>query len=386
MSDVQRDTVLFLGAGFSAAAGLPVMAQFTKDSREDYKTIKGHDEAGRKLAAGMLRKAAETYYAFQRTCQKSPTLTTADSENLETIFCIAEAMHESGINSVRINDRVVSTDELSRQIALWLWKVYQQAPWRNRDRVSDAALYRSFFRVCGDAGLWDRTTVVSMNYDLVFETFAWEHGRPCHLSLANESAQPLGDFGNGQYVSWGSAHGARCIPICKLHGSVNFFDGTGDSLNVAACVGPQQGGIGKSFRFGDAPAVFALDWIAYINQRRPTLDYVPAIIPPTYAKLQRRPWLREMWRAAFDAISNARNLIFVGYSLPLTDGFIRALFHGAFATAETSRLEHVYVIDPGDHATYRNLFGTRLQDTGSMRLSEAVGSGLLQEIAAQCVT
>src|SRR5690606_29542123 len=105
-----------------------------EQSRIDYQAIRRHYELKNRKAAPMLVTAAETFYAFRELCRRSPTLSETDAGNLETLFCIAEAMQESGVDSVRLDDVDVEMKFLIQQIQLWLWKVYQQAPWRNHTR------------------------------------------------------------------------------------------------------------------------------------------------------------------------------------------------------------------------------------------------------------
>lgn len=51
-----------------------------------------------------------------------------------------------------------------------------------------------------------------------------------------------------------------------------------------------------------------------------------------------------IWKGAFDAIKDATIILFIGYSFPETDGFIRSLFQSAAIYWENSPVVHV--IDP----------------------------------------
>jgi len=53
------------------------------------------------------------------------------------------------------------------------------------------------------------------------------------------------------------------------------------------------------------------------------------IIPPEYTKRFDAGLFRDIWDEAFRAIARARNLVFVGYSLPMTDAHATALFRAA---------------------------------------------------------
>jgi hypothetical protein len=50
------------------------------------------------------------------------------------------------------------------------------------------------------------------------------------------------------------------------------------------------------------------------------------LIPPEYVKRFETGVFRDLWNHAFRAIARADNLVFIGYSLPVTDAHATALF------------------------------------------------------------
>lgn len=116
----QRDIVLFLGAGFSFDAGLPVMSAFGRHSRDDYDGLANHASKNERHAAKMLVEAADIFYAFQDVCRRSPTVTSEDVENLETVFCIAEAMNEARLSTIPLKGKNYPLDQVIEKIRLWL--------------------------------------------------------------------------------------------------------------------------------------------------------------------------------------------------------------------------------------------------------------------------
>jgi anaerobic selenocysteine-containing dehydrogenase len=85
----------------------------------------------------------------------------------------------------------------------------------------------------------------------------------------------------------------------------------------------------------------------------------PAIVPPSYAKLHQRPWLSQTWGMAAAALGSAKTVIFIGYSLPRTDGALRALLVGSrILAASSARRQRVVVIDTSRRvrAEYRKLY------------------------------
>jgi len=128
-SSTEFDTVIFLGAGFSRDAGLPVMSEFGQKSRTDNRGLWEHASAQYatnkfRYAASMLVDAAEVFKRFQQFCRASPMLRDNDVDNVETVFCIAEAMFEANVKSIEFDDQEYAIEELIRQIQLWLWKAF----------------------------------------------------------------------------------------------------------------------------------------------------------------------------------------------------------------------------------------------------------------------
>jgi len=95
---VERDIVFFLGAGFSADAGLPTMENFGEASESELTALRKLD----RYATPLLRTAGVHFEAFREHCseylRKTSSTTNAHTQkigNLETLFCIAEILLEA---------------------------------------------------------------------------------------------------------------------------------------------------------------------------------------------------------------------------------------------------------------------------------------------------
>jgi hypothetical protein len=388
----KRDIVIFIGAGFSFDAGLPVMSDFGAKSREDYDTLAKHAAKNERQAAQMFVEAADVFYDFQNACRRSPTLTSEDVGNLETVFCIAEAMKEAGLKAITLQDKVCTLDKLIEKIQLWLWKIYQQCPLLNPKRKTQEDTYIDFFGLFSELGIWNRTTAISMNYDLIFEYMSWKNNTPCAYPFHKlQDAVNSIRVGNGlrTFVHLNHDDLYRNSVLCKLHGSVNFFEYSSNSENQELCnsklfVTNDLGGdksIGDSGPFKNKPAIFAVDAISEIRKKYGQ-SLTPAIIPPTYAKLVGKIWLREIWNYALNALSEANTILFIGYSMPPTDGFMNALIHAAFATRKRINSPNIFVIDPNPqvHQNYSKLFGASYRDIGHHTLEWALKTGVLNQV------
>ena len=403
-----RDIVIFLGAGFSADAGLPTLDKFGKFSDAEYKKLCDENKGG-KHAYEMLKEAGRTFKSFKHYCARTLDANTSvggvrPADNMETLFCIAESMREAQFNpsfglfpdspeAVAPSGEPIEvpSEHLLGQIQLWLWQVFNGLPALDPQRA--VALewrelqYERFLRLLNLDGLRTTTTIVTTNYDLVVEYYSWavEMGVGCsyplryhwdYTPLQAADNEPSGGLPIGFTESW--QHEPNSLILCKLHGSVNFFEsGTAGLGKLGICddLVSSDEYVGKSYvpvyeppkgsasmikgkKLRERPAILALDAIWSLKQRYGQ-SLAPAIIPPTYAKLQGQPWIRRIWSKAFQAIRDARLILFIGYSLPASDGFMRAMFQGALAARNGNRPE-VFLIDPEGEKTkcrYEEVFG-----------------------------
>jgi len=387
----ERDIVLFLGAGFSQDAGLPVMSEFGQKSRTDNRGLWEHASAQYatnhfRYAAPMLVDAAEVFKRFQQFCRASPTLRDNDVDNMETVFCIAEAMFEANLKSIEFGDEEWAIEELIRQIQLWLWKAFQVCPpldQKRRDEIHTESYVR-FFKSLSQLELSSRLAVITTNYDLIFEYLSWKNEMPSYYPLEEFESISISIGGDAEpfaYLNSQDDKNTKGPLLCKLHGSINYFQGNSNDnrLYVANLLGGGKR-IGNSgdIYWKDKPAIFAVDSIWCIRNKYGS-GLTPAIIPPTYAKLTQQHWLRNIWNTALNVLSNAKKIIFIGYSMPDSDGFMRALMHSALAiraSNKNSMPPQVFVIDSSEetHRRHQKLFHEIYKPLQPLPFSEATKS------------
>lgn len=375
MNNLDRDIVLFLGAGFSKNADLPTMAEFGAESKRDDSDLRRLD----RYAVPLLVSAADTFLGFQKILEND--LSIKQVNNMETIFCIAEAIQESGIENIEINGNLKEIAKLIEEIRLWLWKVYQQYPPENPKRTTDIKVLENFFRIIKNLKIQDKITVLSTNYDLVYEYCSYQSEIPCAYPLFWDTDFRAG-FGHTQFISQFDESEGKTL-VCKLHGSVNFFENSTENkerLSIVSDLGNEQA-IGKSGKWNNRPALFAVDSIWNIRNKYGN-GYVPAIIPPTYAKLRGYSWLREIWKVAFEAVKNANKIIFIGYSFPESDGFIQAFFRGALAMRKNNLKPEINLIDPQKkiHRRYKKYFKSNFKQNNPLFLKDAINEGAIYDL------
>jgi hypothetical protein len=196
-----------------------------------------------------------------------------------------------------------------------------------------------------------RTTVITLNYDTVIETaietMKIRTMRPS-ISAPKFMGGAVQDHVRAEDllrdrppVPW-VVEGGRHAPVpamrlLKLHGSIDWWWVPGDVSGMSLAREGTYGAIG-------APQRLAED---LRDQHLPGRERF--IIPPLATKsvYYRNPLTRQLWREAYEAISQAPRLTLIGYSLPTTDFVIAGMIRSGLAEREV-RLEVVdkYPDDP----------------------------------------
>ena len=371
---VSGDTVLFLGAGFSADACLPVLSDFARAADLADSDLVGFAESDppKRLMARELVAAARSYERFRDACLESGAVSESDAGNIETVFCLAEALREVGYPQFELEGTPRPMKDIVADIELWIWKTYHRLPFFDRKKNPRGDTYATFFDLLRTHGLAERTTFITTNYDVVFEWTAWDAGFASEYPISR--SVPL-NAGTGTERFVAPVHPSRTsLPLFKLHGSINYFVEGPESGRVSVSANLSDGNlIGLSQLPIGCPAVVAVDVLADLRGRSGADGLRPAIIPPSYGKLAVCPWQQEIWRGAFDALRTARYLVFIGYSFPLTDGPIRALMSGSLATRPKQGMPQVFVIDGKEtvHENFRKFFPGLVQDTDPAYLADA---------------
>jgi len=385
------------------------MPGFGAFSEEEYRKL--YEEGQSKRAFPLLISAGQVFRSFQRYCREAlPYRERVENDptaNMETLFCIAEAMDEAGYepafpllprdpaSSRALEDRVqLTTGFLLSQIQMWLWEVYINLPPLDRKRRQDlkdhVPAYERFLQLLNKYAFRTRVTVLTTNYDILFEFFSWavEGGHSCayplrhhwdHMDIEACEEQAAPYHGNVGYIhEW--EHEPDALLVCKLHGSANFFElKTDGGARLAICtdmattddkvgnsgippIPRPQGSRIDARKCNERPAILAQDAIWSLRKRFGD-SLVPAIVPPTYAKLKGQPWIRRIWGSAFRAISTAKVILFIGYSFPPSDGFMRAMFQAALAArGKRSQPEvHLFDANPGHNADENRVYQEELE-------------------------
>lgn len=181
----------------------------------------------------------------------------------------------------------------------------------------------------------EETSLISLNYDLLLDNALKKSGLAPDYCL--DFLDVAGLSGSAMTLGGPPSHGG--IKLFKLHGSLNW---------------------------GYCPScfttVFTRDQKVSRSEVCPTCDGLLSalIVPPTPMKVPPSPFLSALWKKAEWELSQAKEIVFIGYSLSDADANIRyLLFRGFFSY--TPKVTVVLKQDPPDYESpvvgrYHRLF------------------------------
>lgn len=267
---MKKRVLYFLGAGFSAPLGLPVMSNFISKSTDQYLTDPEQYKYVKRVIDHIARLSrAKNYFE-------------ADMHNIEEVMSILDIEEKCGkegftkdfkdylIGVIRHYTPEIKTHFVNNN--QWYRSLVSENTTANRyadfvlSLFNVAYLFYSNNRIDGHAVPSNNKqdySVITMNYDIVLESLAAASFPHLNLQFKSDPLPDPMDWSSGPYL----AH---------LHGSIE----TG------------------------------------------------VIIPPTSSK-SHDPEIREAWKLGYQLLSTADEIRFIGYSLPVTDAYVRYLLKSA---------------------------------------------------------
>ena len=328
-------TVFIMGAGTSKCAGAPLMADFL-------------DRAERLLQSDSVKEVADEFQqVFDAIGQLQAVHSKAqlDIKNVEavlTTFEMAKTLGKfPGYNSEEIESLIKATKTL-------IFKTLENTikfPINNKGKISPPTPHHDFAdllsRLLQEATPKQSVSIITFNYDILFDFALFFKGMSFNYGL---------DFDKNN----------DSIRLLKLHGSINWI------LNK-----PQNQIL--PWRLEDYFRDYSNEaWEKVSSVPIPIgsflekyedlhLDFEPepVLIPPTWNKAFYHEKLSSVWKQAALELSQAENIIVIGYSLPETDGFFRSLY--AIGTIGAKPLKRFWVFDPDKSgkvkARFKDLLG-----------------------------
>lgn len=286
-----RDTVYFIGAGFSAGLGYPLTKTLLIDTWE-----KLPDES-RDQITRIIEFHHPSFNAVRRT-------TFPDIEQLLTEMAVNDDLFDASrpvegrFTKEQLRD---SRETLLFTIASWFHELYKSA----KKTVWLSGVVTKLRH--------EKAAIVSFNWDLVLDQLLFK-----------------GEVDSNRYgLSKTFADGPVLL---KPHGSLNWYEGTQleyvkdlkhieifHNKNPNKCVHAFLRPRGVKSKTGKR--------------------YTPFIIPPTYLKDFTRPISKRLWQNCTDVLSTPRRLVFLGYSLPAADLHAQFIFRCGFHNQIEGRIK-----------------------------------------------
>jgi hypothetical protein len=173
-------------------------------------------------------------------------------------------------------------------------------------------------------------SVITTNYDMMAECCLKQIG--CQLRLPGEWSPitPPQFSGDSVYLD---TTDSNSVLLCKLHGSLNWYS---DS-KIEGRLMVENGGYRKRLLEPQAEL-----FLPQISPLEPPSE--PIIVPPTFFKMQTDSWFQDIWSSAGEMLRKADKLVFIGYSFPDSDVYMRYFL--AANLYENVDLRSIDIVDP----------------------------------------
>ena len=214
----------------------------------------------------------------------------------------------------------------------------------------------------------DRVSVITTNWDVLFDHAlkrAIENTRPEKLSVVDYCCYVSSWDANDDTIKPGLlavGYGGYNIKLLKLHGSMNWFQ----------CPLCQR----MYVRFGEEIAIMKAAYCRHCrkNYGMPDISSIKLqsnLLLPTYLKNLSNIQIKLVWQNAAIELSEAKRIVFIGYSLPSADFEIRQLLARMIrpdAEIQVVLYPHSSSVE-AEAERYKNFFGSRVTERDIFRLT-----------------
>ena len=279
--------------------------------------------------------------AFQQTSSR----TQLDFKNLEDVFSLLAMARELGDK-----DAIALYDQFTEVMFETLETEIQIGPIGGNEWVDSAYLhFANGINSSNDMreaecrpGTFKRDAIISFNYDFLLDAALGHRSIAFSYGMKEVAVKEFGYY--------------------KLHGSMNWAYHPDCSGGRHIQVFNPGDAIKKGELTGEVRRTALYAELVKAKCRNSGCSYAsvlkPVFIPPTWAKSPLGGEIQAMWNRAVLEVSEAEQLIVIGYSLPRTDTFFRYLL--ALGLKNNTRLRRVLLVNSGlDERlldAYRELF------------------------------
>jgi NAD-dependent SIR2 family protein deacetylase len=289
-------TVIFLGAGASAADGAPEQATLFKDY---FLHVRG--EPVRHVMEGELAAFFKLLFGIDVDDDNLDSVTFPTFEEALGIVDLAERRHES-FKDFDLENMASNSNRIGflRQYLVMLMVKIIDAKLQTANGIH-IRLINNLKR----ANLLKDTSFVTTNYDILVD----------NALAALDQAHPYSGINYG--MEFEGSIGRPTAPIAnapklfKLHGSLNW-------LYCPTCAT-------MTLTPGEKGVIRLIDNFPGAICPRCESIFVPVIVPPTYFKDMSNVFLNTVWNKCDRTIADANHIVFCGYSFPDADMHIKYL-------------------------------------------------------------
>lgn len=316
-------TVFILGAGASADAGLPVMANFLDRARDYYSSgiiQNEQDEIAFKQVFDAIHKLKGVLFK-----------SSIDLNNIESVFSVIDMGLLLGrLGSIPTSELEQLYDSIQKLIAVTI-DLSTRVTTRSIPPKKLKGTYYDFIGSIKKFFLSRESnsahvnllppTFITFNYDIALDYALHLHDAPINYCLHSDVSH------------W---------KLIKLHGSVNW----GYSDDKDTIYGWQIGDFinGPGIGYADDSPIMIGSLLRQIKDENDRPVKGPFIVPPSWSKREFHKKIEPVWRAGAKALAEAEAIYVIGYSLPPTDIFFRYLF--SLATFSEASIRHFWVFNP----------------------------------------
>jgi NAD-dependent SIR2 family protein deacetylase len=292
---IKSRSAILLGAGASAAEGVPVQTHLFRDYFKLIKTRRrALPEHERELATFFMLMFDIDVDHDDLDAAKFPTF-----EEAPGILDLADLRNESFKEISNINFATNSGQiKFSR-----LYLVFLMTDIINERLLTGKGIHKQLVDNLHKLGIIDQTAFITTNYDILCDNALMDLWPGKKIEYGTE----FSNYSDGSF----ERPGPNSIKFFKLHGSLNWlYCPTCNKLKIT----PYEKGVYK----------IMVDPRQSFCETCET-NYSPIIVPPTFYKNLSNVFLGEVWNRAESALLQVDHLVFCGYSFPDADIHIKYL-------------------------------------------------------------
>lgn len=281
-------TVIFLGAGASAADGAPIQSALFQEYFSSNKFMSSDEEMDRELTTFF-----DEVFGVDVHGSSIPSISFPTFEEALGLLDLAELRRES-LKGYDL-DSIVSNSNRLRFLRIYLTMAMAQVIAEKLNGGASTNYHVELIQKLSAQGLLQSTTFISANYDILIDNALESLPNP------RRNVDYAVPFDNS--ITPPGLVGSHATRLLKVHGSLNWLYCRTCS-NLALTPGVKG----------------ALDLLPC--ERCESL-MTPIIVPPTFYKDMSNVFLNSIWNSAESILREVDHVIFCGYSLPDADMHIK---------------------------------------------------------------